>query len=382
MTAPCGAGWRVESCALGSGAIQASLPVVSFDAQNLLSGIGTGTFTIHPQDVKNLRHIWPRMTSLWVTYYDEFVWAGMINGLSLQNGAISLGCNSIEDYLNHRNIRRTLTYTGVDQNRIAAQLVEYARKNLGINLRGAYIPSSQSRDRTYDGVARLNLGEQISALTDISNGPEWRLSATRANGRWTATMTFADSWGENLETTIVSDVQAPDYGLEVNTDSLANVVDAMASFTPESTDDGTGSGTSPEAVNLLATAMQLPYPYGDSPYVEYDAALTFQDVTEVSTLQQYADGHLATNKEPYITPRAVLFGREATQGLGIQLGDRVDARLCISGIRYEGLSRVIGETWRASPDSATARELMLSPNGAPSQTLFDKEPCSSCPDCD
>lgn len=346
--------------------MQTSLRVVSFDVQNLHNGFGTGTFTMHPRDVKNLRHVWPHMTSLWVTYYEEFVWAGMITGLSLQNGALSLGCNVIEDYLNRRSIREDFYFPFEEQNIIGRELVEYVRRNFGIPLYGAAIESNYGRDRTYAGVSRLNVGEQIVALSQVRNGFEWRTTGERVDGRWEATMTFADKWGEDLDVTLVSDVDAPDYGLEINTDAHATVVDST-SGQDEST--------------LIGSAYDFPYPTGDSAYVEFDTVQSFQDVKKESTLQQQSEGYLSLNREPSITPRMVLTGREAMTGTGIHLGDTVEARMCISGFRYEGPSRVIGETWHAAPDTASSRELMLTPNNSPSQTMLDKKPCTNCPDC-
>lgn len=369
MTITCGPEWRIESAALGSGTVQAKLPIVSFDAQNLVNDIGAGTFTMHPGDIKNLRHVWPDMTSIWCTLNGEFAWGGMITGLSLQNGTLSLGCVSIEGYLARRKIRRTLAYPDADQNQTAAALVEYARANYGIPLFGTWVPSMQRRDRTYLGTDRVGVMDSIQGIVTVEDGNEWRSTAERVGGRWLATMQFADAWGIDTGITLVSDVQAPDYGLEIGTDSHATVIDYV----------GQASG---DAAPPIGTAENLPYPAGGSPYVQFDRTEAGSDsTTSVETLQQQAAGDLRVNGEPLVTPRMVLSG-DAMQGLGIKLGDIVDARMCYSGIRYEGKSRVIGETWKAAPDAATTRELLLTPNGRPSQTLLDQPPCSDCIDCD
>lgn len=364
---PCGNGWRIESASLGSGVIQSALRVVSFDCQNLLNGTGTATFVMHPGDVTNLRYVWPHATSLWVTYYDEFVWAGIVEGLSLQAATLNVGCNSLDGYLAHRNIRQTLKFAAESQNAIGAALVEYQRTNYGIPLYGVGLQSAHERDRVYLDTDRANLAEQITNLTQVEDGPEWRLTAQRANGRWTATMTFADHWGVDTDIVLATNVHAPDYGLEINSDNHATLVDAVGS--------GGDSGT-----NIVASAQAVPYPAGDSMYVEFDAAPSFDTITDMDSLAQHARGYLTQYREPFATPRMVLTGRETTQGLGIRLGDVITARMCFSGLAYEGPSRVIGETWRASPDAASSRELMLSPNGRPAQDLFDQPTCATCGD--
>lgn len=367
-TCPCGPGWRVETARLGSGVVQKALPIISLDIQSLLNASGTGTFTIKPQDVGRLRYVWPHLTSIWASYYGEFVWGGMIETLSLDTGTLQLGCVTLDAYLAQRLLGVELNISQMSQTEIGALLVNKARVR-GIPLLGAALPSNIVRDRAYPLTDHAFLGPLVEQLTQVENGPDWRLTAERTlPGKWEATMTFADKWGVDQQVTLVSDVQAPDYRMDIATDTHTTHVLAV--------------GATDEAGNELSTtASDLPYPEGSSPYVQFDSVLSLTDVTTLNTLREQAQGYLGLNREPQANPKVTLTGRENTLGLGLEMGDTVDTRLCIGGFRYDGSARIVGDAWHASPDSPTARELMLQPQERVSQTMLDQPPCTPCTDC-
>lgn len=369
MTCRCSQDFIVEACDLTSGTVRAVLDPISMDWQTGLNQWGQGTLMLATKDLK-IRDIWPGLTSIYISRTSggggasrtnpvaEF--AGMAESVNAtEAGTTTLGMVSIESYLNRRSLKGELEFTGVDQTEIGAELVRAAEFN-GIPLFAEAAPSDQPRDRRYPPWNRKIIGEALEDLSQVINGVDWEISHTRANGRWSTTMTFRDVVGVDRteEIRLESDRELSAYSLTIDGKDQATWVDAI------------GSGE--EEDQLLATAID-----GAGIYPEFDATPAWKDVTRIGTLQDHADGYLADYREPRAAPTFTIAGLDPSPSL-MRNGDIVHVRQDFGALSFHGDARIITSSWALGETEPISRTYEVLPLVRASQSVLNQTATERC----
>jgi hypothetical protein len=331
----CAANWRVELTDLLTGAITHAIVPVSFEFETAFMEAGRGTITF------NRRGNSPVLDAGFVSANDSLpgttgiffsriaggaatpdspvhMFGGFVETFQgNSDGTVTLGFAEMQKYLDYRMIRSDLTYTGVDQTEIGADLVLYARgentgggsvdpsPSLGIPLIGTFAASAFSRDRTYLAVDRPVIGEMIRQLVGVEDGPVYELEHFRSSvpipgltDNWWSEMSFQDAVTQPSPAAFITWDHLTDFTLNLDINALANQIDAFGD--PE--EDGTPR---------IATA--------DSPVSfepRYDAAPTFYGVTNLTTLGQHAAGYQFDHMFVSLNLQLNLTGLEYGQAAG------------------------------------------------------------------
>lgn len=356
---------RFEACDLRTGIVRAVLFPVSAAWQSTLNEPGQGNLVL-PTNSTLVRNIWPHLTSVYVTVGGIPVWAGMVEEFGAEssvNGATTtVQMKEISYYLAYRHHDTTLEFVQTPQTQIGAALVNNAHANNGIPLQAIAEPSDVLRDRTYPFWEHGQLLERISQLTEVLGGPDYEVTHLKAGDRWRTIVIFRDEVGVPLDTTIVSDVNALDYGLSVSADNHATHV------------HGIGAGEEADQLESLAEDPANIYP-------RFDAAPAWKDVVVPNTLAEHTRGYLELNREPVAIPAAKLTGCHDIGPDEITVGDSVNVDLAQGSITYAGRARVTDISWRYNPEAEMTRELGFWPEGRASDSVLNQTPTDPCPDC-
>lgn len=303
----CAANWRIELTDLLTGRITHTILPVTFEFETAFMEAGRGTITF------NRRGNSAQLDAGYVSVNDSMpgrtgiffsrVRGGAATPASPVNmfggyvetftgnsdGTVTLGFAEMQKYLDFRMIRSDLQFTGVAQTFIARDLVMYARGEninggsvdpspaLGIPLIGGVGASAFNRDREYLAVDRPVIGEMLKQLIGVENGPVYQMFHYRnaipgLTEGWYSEMGFFDALTQPSPAKFITWDHVTDFTLQLDANEMANQVDAF----------GEPDGETPR----IATADS---PSADEP--RYDAAPTFDGVTNLITLGQHAVGY-------------------------------------------------------------------------------------------
>lgn len=356
---PCGPRWVIEATDLATGRIRAILRPIAADWQTILKGLGTGSLTFPTRGV-SLRDIFPDLTGVFISHiaddgtYD-CQYAGYVekaNGKStLQGGTVQVGMQPIERYWWRRFLDTDRTYTGIEQTQIAASLTSYAITD-GIPLLGVAEPSAILRDRTYIGAERPFIGNQLDDLAGADDGIEWTLVHTRTNGYWSTTVLFQDRAGTDLDTIFSADVDAAEYGIDIDAANHATYVD--------------GFGVLPDGTTQVISNAQDT----TGPYVRFDAAPSFGTVLDATNNQEQTTGYLIGNQDPSATPTFAIVGDDPDP-TGVRLGDQATFRINQGAVRFNGPARIGSISSRIAEGAPWVRTLGLIPVGRVTDTVLN-----------
>jgi hypothetical protein len=310
-----------------------------------------------------MRNLWTGFTSVYISRITgadasrenpvcEF--AGIVTDIGVsESGTTVVGLKSIEWYLMRRIIRRNMTFADSGQTIIARILAEEIHNVYSgltsIPLFAASGPSSFSRARTYESWSRKSIGEAIIDLTQVINGPDWELTHARVDGAWSSTMIFRDYVGEDRGISLASDREASAYSISAEIESMANV------------GIGGGAGDGEDQLQAILTNNGSPYP-------QFDAAPTWNDVSVFATLVEHTAGYVEANREPDARPTVTLPGLDVPPSL-LRVGDTIDVDIQYGAINYSGPSRVLTIAWELGGDKPEMRTLELLPLTPPSQSV-------------
>lgn len=371
-TCGCGDSWRVVTVDLKTGIVRAVLEPISMEWETRLNDVGQGTVLLATGDV-NVRDIWPHLSAIYILRLEgsdaspempvcEF--AGLIETVIAEDtGVTTLGIRSMEQYLFHRTIKRRIRVEEMPQTRLAKLLHDESIPN-GINLTALADSSTILRDRTYQPWLRKNIGEAVTELTQVINGPDWE---TRHNydptaGTWATEMIYRDFVGENRNVVLRSDVEAFSYSLEIASENHATHVDAI------------GNGENKSTLIESADDESGVYP-------QLDAAPAWKDVTRRKTLQSHAQGYIEDYREPFASPSVTLRGLDNPEPSLIRLGDTVRIETNYGAVTYNGDARIIAISWAVGDGEPEARTLTTLPITRASQSVLNQEPTNTCEDC-
>jgi hypothetical protein len=309
----CAANWRVELVELTTGEVLNVVTPIQMEFQTSFLEPGKGSIMFHRKTLSAsgaflqqaivsdqfvpLQNLYPRRMGIYIQRLAGGaatgevpvpMFAGIVESFRGEaSGVVTLGFTEIQSYLNYRTIRSDLTFTAVNQTLIGANLVDYARQANtlggstdpllphGIQLFGASVANAPvARDRTYLAQDRQFLGQMITQLTGVIDGPVYRMSHVRSGGVWTSTQTFYDEIPQTV-IKVISEAEVTDFGITYDGNSLANLIDAYG----RPADDGTPLIVTEDYSGLI---FDIP---------RYDATPSFPTVSDPVELQENAQGY-------------------------------------------------------------------------------------------
>lgn len=307
----CAANWRIELVELVSGEVLKVIVPIEFEFEMVFLEVGRGSISfnrhgIEPHSTRadpsfvGMLQMYPRSVGIYfsrtaggeATHADPVpMFGGIIETFDgPSNGVVTLGFNEIHAYLDYRMIRSDLVFTGVDQRSIAQDLVNYARgtnsgggstdpiPGPGIQLIGGSAGvGGIMRDRTYVGTDRKFIGEALREYMQIINGPVYSIEHFRQtiSDVWTSQMLFRNEWFQSTPFPVIAWHHLRDLRFTMDGNETANLVDAFG--------DPDAEG------NALIETFWPVGTYANMP--RYDAAPTFDGVSNPSTLFDHAHGY-------------------------------------------------------------------------------------------
>lgn len=308
----CAANWRIELVLLITGEVIKVITPVSFDFEMAFLDIGKGSITFDRHGVApfstntdpsfvQMVQMYPKAVGIYFSRTaggsatpdePEPMFGGIIETFDgVSDGMVTLGFSEIHSYLDSRMIRSDLVFTGVDQRDIAQNLVAYAS---GTNLAGGSVDpvpgpgiqliggtgggGSFFRDRTYLGNDRKMIGQLLREFMEIIDGPVYDLHHFRGtiSDVWTSEMLFRDTWFQVEPFPVIAWHHVTDIpSFLIDGNEIANLVDAF--------------GQPDEDGNPLIETFWPAGTFANMP--RYDAAPTFDNVTDPTTLFDHAHGY-------------------------------------------------------------------------------------------
>lgn len=346
MSCNCSKDWRLEILDLQTGTRLGYLPFVSFDFEELLNQAGAASITIPIRKVK-LRDVWPRLRAVAFTRVSgpgasttspkcEFI--GMVENVSSSSdGTATIGLKSIEYYLNYRIFLEGFgDDSGAPQTLLGQQMLDYASNTDGLDmLTGDSDTSAFTSYVQYLPETDTVILDAITTLTETVDGPDYVRDYTFADGAWSAVIRFTDSAG-SVHGTLDSNRGLGSYSLEVDGTEQANFLQGRGEEASFSTDD-------------TATSQ----------YPRFDAAMQVSDVGLYLQLTNIVQGWRRNHANPLMTPDVTVF--RLALATAFVLGDTPDLNLNHGLIHYSGPARIIGKSWRVSPDEPTSCTFSFTP---------------------
>lgn len=372
MCTVCGDGFRIEATDLRTGRVKAVLHPVSAEWTEALSQPSSGTLVFATGDLA-IEDVWPHLTGIYISRVIETddvlqrqcLFAGFIESDAIPQSpeTISVGFVSMDTYLNHRvmaNPDGGIEYSVDDreQTQIAKDYVDMAQWN-GIPLTAIAEPSIRERERNYKASEYKNLGEALSQLCEVINGPEYLLEHNYSEpGHWASVIRFQDLVGEDRNIVLKSDVEGLNCGIA--SDARNHVTRCYA----------IGSGE--EEFQLVSIAHDAA-----SIYPEFHATPAWKDVSEPETLETHARGNVASFRDPITTPTMSLAGMYPDPDV-LRVGDTVSALIIAKAFNFgdpedpagpAGKARLTAITWRIDVEGVR-RKLTLQPVIRPALSIL------------
>lgn len=380
----CGEGWRVEATHLHTGVVKAVLQPLTADFDDNYTLTGDGSLLVDTLDPSAF-DTWPHTTGLYIseiasdgTRVGRF--GGYIEKVSASGaGATSLGLKTIDEFPFHRllvNPDEGIAYStpgyvspeapgdGLSQTVIAKELLTIAVSALGsIPLLPVAETSSQLRVRSWLASDYKNLGDALRELAETINGVRWKLTHTfyENPARWVTFITFTDEQNIDRGIRIRSNIEAWQYGLQLDAKDQASRVFGV----------GAGEG----ATQMFSVAVDE-----DALLPEFQATVAFKDITVPATLDEQTRGELTKRRDPITTPTATLIGLEDVPPETLQSGDIISADIGFGAFTFrDQKARVTGQSWKLIQEQPPTRTLLLDPVVRPSLSVKTQTPAVALP---
>lgn len=257
-------------------------------------------------------------TDVKVKRYGEYRIGGFVNDFSdpnynQSNSTVSIACDGYLNLLSDQIIREDKTYSQWYTTDIAGNLIEYAcsksGSTLGITISGEnYYNTGVKRDRTYDN--QQNIKDAVVNLTSLGDGShdfDFRFTPFRVFEAYDANSPLVH------DLTIIYPSPSKANGKEAGALSMnVSLISDMANYIVVK---GSGNGDVTKTVTVQDTESIAQYGV-------HERVLSYSDVEEEATLQQYGEAELATSKKPLFLPRPQVNGAEFDVGV-IHAGDVV-----------------------------------------------------------
>jgi hypothetical protein len=265
----------------------------------------------------------PDRLAIYVMRGDTCQFGGILWGWQYAQGTrtLTIDCGDFLSYLDRLFITSDLTYAAVEQLAIARSLVSYGMGKGGSNLSPAFTGATTSgitRDRNYVGLDEVSVGQRLRELSAVDQGFDFRISARMEGNYPRRTVQFG----------------YPTLGRAWPASRVVFEVDADSTdFT--FTKDGGSSASVVYAVGGIPTGGTVPPTYtADDPtirtagYPRLEYAVTYSDITELTTLTAHAKGELALRRLPIQTATLTLRSGPGTTVTGPDLGEYLPGDQC------------------------------------------------------
>lgn len=358
MACDCGPEWTVESFDLRTGRVLGVLNPTNIDVQALLNDVGTGTIDLSARDVPP-RLVWPRLVGIGVMWQDVPVWVGWVETVEMSSdSSLRAGVIPLDGYMFQRHIDVTVTWNQQSQTAGLANMVN--RFCDGIALSAVAETSAFFRDRTYYWYDHHVVGDLVSNMTEVINGPDWELVPSRVNGVWHGTIIFRDAVGAERPFSLISGRDSGNYGITIDGGDMGTHQHSV------------GDGQDEDQIEEFAEDLSV--------YPRFDTTTGYSSVTNRNTLREYATGRVEMFGEPAAVPSMVVDGPNPPPSQ-LRVGDVANVDINHAQWRYRGPARVLGLTYKGSPDNADTRSLMFSPLERASDTILVQQADDDCEDC-
>lgn len=358
MVCRCGPDWTVEAFDLRTGRVIGGLDPSSIDVQVVLNDAGTGTLQLSVRDTP-ARLVWPRLVGVGVMWQDQPVWVGWVETAEMNgDDSLRVGVKPLDAYMFERHIDVTVTWNGMSQTVGLANMVN--RFCDGIALSAAAETSRFTRDRTFYWYDHHVVGELVTNMTEVINGPDWELVPSRVDGVWHGTIVFRDSVGAERPFTLESNRDSGNYGITLDGGDMGTHQHSV------------GDGQDEEQIEEYAEDLSV--------YPRFDTVTGYSSVTRRATLREYATGRVRLYGEPAAIPSMVVDGPDPSPDQ-LRIGDIANVDINHYPWRYRGAARVIGLTYKGSNNAADSRSLMFAPLQRATDTILVQQADDECRDC-
>lgn len=296
------------------------------------------------------------------------IFAGPLLDIRLGEGTptLQLQCEDVWNTVQRRLIRSrqgmtyatgaaagTITFSGVDQFRIVADLIAHIQSisggDLGIVVAWTAL-SGVTRDRTYLDVDAKFAGEAIEQLANVEGGFDWTLETSGTEDAIVRTLRLSPLAGR--DTSYLLDWTADGEG-HFGGDQILGVSLGESSRGRVQRVYGTGKDivSSAEDPNLLGH-MRLT-----------ESTRAWMDVSVQSTLNAHTARELALNKQPTKVVGFTLNPDVEPQWGELVLGDRVNVAVDDGWAQISGVQRVVSRSLNIPASGAATSTLELAPYG-------------------
>ncbi len=313
------ASWTYLLADLRTNVITAEIPLsgarpsLKLGAASTMSGTWTLSTRWNGGDPYGLTR--PGRTALYALRDDRPIYGGILwtSRYDSTTQKIELGSSDWWSYFDHRKVLPVLpptptvtdvaalsvSYTQVDQNDIARQLVQLAAAHTGGDIGLTYDTTTSGvlRDRTYFGYELADIGQAIKQLSEVDGGPDIAFGVGAnldTNGRPVRTMRVGNPYigQDGADWVFETGANILSYTFPSDATRMANRYYAK----------GEGS----DLGSLIAVAEDTGSLDDGWPALELDEA--YSNVVEPETLQAHADADQYAARLPVATPTFVVSG--------------------------------------------------------------------------
>lgn len=331
-----GASWTYLLADLRTNAITAELALSGVSLSKRVGDTGTGSGTLKLSaktsgDPYTLTT--PGRTALYALADGKPWWGGVLwtRRYNSASQEVQLGAADWWSYYDHRKVLPVIvgdgsdtaglqvTYSGLDQNEIARQLLAGAHAHTGGNI-GVTVVGGDSgtiRDQTFAGFELVDVGEALRNLSKLENGPDLMFDVAPTldgNGRPQRILRIGTPW--------LGQQGAPhvfEYGGNLASYSWPSDASRMV-LRQWVTGDGLESGTT---IAMAANTVRL-----DDGWPLLEAQQSRSTELDTSVLQAQANGAMAAAGLPVALPELTLVPG-SQPGLG-EFAPGDDARVCVT----------------------------------------------------
>jgi len=324
--------WKVIYTTLRTGEIVGELPAKSFTFTDALNA--DGTFSVEVQlvtttptgrltnDISAVQltdtDLAPGMTGVHFQRDNSLVWSGVVWGVSADVAAntLTISGRGFLSYFKRRFVTVDTTFSSVDQLTIARSLIDTAAGNVGgtgadIKVKtGETATSGRTRDRTFLGYERRNVGELLEQLSNVDDGFDFRFDPGYVS----------DDIEIEFRTMYPATGRRTNHVLEIGTNvQMLGYQSSGAALTNSVTAIGGGDGE-----DLPLQVAQDPAGLSSRPLLE--TVLALSDVTVDATLVEHAKRAITRGSEPMVTLSVAVFADEIPVLGSYDVGDQVFVR--------------------------------------------------------
>lgn len=293
---------------------------VKFDRRIIVPGSFSATVAVtNPDNAREVRKVIPgktivhvyRGSDIWGSY---IIWSARIRGNGA-NTTVEYSGSSLESWLYRRIIDvDELVYANVDQITIARDLIDNAQvgwipyenaANLGITVTPGV--SGVLRDRTYRKAEAASVGQRLDELANADNGFEYIIRTYVGDDGYRVRELVWGYPGLNNET------QDFDFFYPGNISSYELFYDATDAGTAFWTrGDTIETDYTENAVPLMTEFPVLTGDFFDLAWPHLDKVIDYSSVTEITTLERYAEYWAATKGGLVVIPQIEVMPDEFT----------------------------------------------------------------------